>query len=107
MGKLKEMKKNKLMNKKIPVIKDEHINLQLEQPDQFTKELTEQPEQDVLNDIDKIITDDDSDLVYFDKELHMQSNQVSAAIVGVPPNKIDSKNTTSDSLKSIKPKIKK
>ena len=107
MGKLKEMKKNKLMNKKIPVIKDEHINLQLEQPDQFTKELTEQPEQDVLNDIDKIITDDDSDLVYFDKELHMQSNQVSAAIVGVPPNKIDSKNTTSDSLKFIKPKIKK
>ena len=34
----------------------------------------------------------------------MQSNQVSAAIVGVPQNKIDSKNTTSDSIKNfIKP----
>ena len=97
MEKLKEMKKTKLLNKKQPVIKEDQINLKLIEPDSMCFDFSEKPMEDILRGIEKVLVDDDSDLLYFDKELNINTSTLNPGIVGVPPKQIDSKETTASS----------
>ena len=91
------MKKTKLLNKKQPVIKEDQINLKLIEPDSMCFDFSEKPMEDILRGIEKVLVDDDSDLLYFDKELNINTSTLNPGIVGVPPKKIDSKETTASS----------
>ena len=97
MEKLKEMKKTKLLNKKQPVIKEDQINLKLIEPDSMCFDFSEKPMEDILRGIEKVLVDDDSDLLYFDKELNINTSTLNPGIVGVPPKKVDSKETSASS----------
>ena len=85
--KLKEMKKGKLNNSKIPAIMEEPISLQLEEPDYFCQEMLNENSVDLFRRISKEIehikTDDDSDLVYYNQKLKMIVNTVDADVVGL------------------------
>ena len=109
--KLKNMRKEKLTNSKIPTIKEDTINFQLEPQDSLCyPELEEQPLEDVVREIDNILRDDDSDLIYYDQTIHMITPNLNPGIVKISPKKIDSKNTTADSFHEKKfaaPVIKK
>ena len=105
------MRKEKLTNSKIPTIKEDTINFQLEPQDSLCyPELEEQPLEDVVREIDNILRDDDSDLIYYDQTIHMITPNLNPGIVKISPKKIDSKNTTADSFHEKKfaaPVIKK
>ncbi|MCQ2815824.1 MAG: hypothetical protein MJ252_01020 [archaeon] len=86
--KLKQMQKGKLINNsKIPAIVEDPISLKLEEPDYFCEEALTEKSKDVFmqitDEIKKIKSDDDSDLVYYNEKLEMIVSGVDAEVLGL------------------------
>ena len=68
---------------------------------------SEKPMEDILRGIEKVLVDDDSDLLYYDKELHINTSTLTPGIVGVPNDKIENKTSSSTPKSFQKPVIRK
>lgn len=108
---IKEMRKNRLNNNKIPTIQDETINFQLEpQGSLCYSEFDPEALKLIETEIHQILVDDDNDQIYYDQQIHMLTPNLNAGIVKVSAKKLDLKNTTADSFnekKFVAPVIKK
>ena len=94
MDKLKKMKKMKLKNPKKPTIIEDGVNLQLEKPDAFCVEFNGEPTKEITDSIKNILLDDDTDFFYYDKELKIQTNNLTAEMCNVPDRKLNEDGTT-------------
>ena len=107
---IKEMRKNRLNNNKIPTIQDETINFQLEpQGSLCYSEFDPEALKLIETEIHQILVDDDNDQIYYDQQIHMLTPNLNAGIVKVSAKKLDSKNTTDsyNEKKFVAPVIKK
>lgn len=86
---LRKMKKSKFANKMSPLQEDSIISLQLEMPEKFTLDFNGEENEQCLNEIKRILMDDDSDLLYFDKELNVLDDNLTASVLqlGLKVNK--------------------
>jgi hypothetical protein len=75
------MKRSKLCVSKIPSIRDVGVQLQLEMPEKFTVDFNGEENDQVIKEIKRILMDDDSDLIYFDKELNVLDDNLTASIL--------------------------
>jgi len=63
-------------------IKDEQIiHLRLDAPDKIVMNFSCEPNELLMKEIDHILKDDDSDLLYFDKELNIFDNNLSESAI--------------------------
>lgn len=85
--KIKVMRRVKLTNNKIPMIKDEPIHLQLEKPEMFCIEFNGEQNKEIFETIKNVLTDDDTDMFCYDKDLKIQTNKLSPEMLGVPTKK--------------------
>ena len=98
--KLKLMQKTKLNNNKLPNIIENQINLKLEEPDNYCYDELNQSSADVFKlitqEIQRIKTDDDSDLIYYNQKLDMIVSELDCDVVGLPNRRIKSSNYKND-----------
>jgi len=105
---LKKMKKNKIdaftnlqYLKYDSYQQDEQIiNLQIDLPEKLVESFSGQKNDIVSREIDHILKDDDSDLVYFDKELNIFDNNVSNSSFTSSTSGASNVGTTKETAKS-------